>query len=55
MVLMAEDMAADADRILLEAVTLNVKADKLKEASESAGEQVNKLLMFHSKHKLDME
>jgi ethanolamine utilization protein EutA (predicted chaperonin) len=42
-VLMAEDMAADADHILLEAMTLSVKADKLKKASEVAGEQVDKL------------
>jgi hypothetical protein len=55
MVLMAEDMAADADRILLEAMTLNVKADKLKKASELAGEQVDKLLAFQSKRNLDMD
>jgi hypothetical protein len=34
MVLMAEDMAADADHILLEAMAPDVKADKLKKASE---------------------
>ena len=55
MVLMAEDMAADADHILLEAMALNVKADKLKKASEVAGEQVHKLLAFQSKHNLDMD
>ena len=54
MVLMAEDMAADADHILLEAVTLNVKADKLKKASELAGGQVGKLLAFQSKRNSDM-
>ena len=55
MVLMAEDMAADADHILLEAMPLNVKADKLKKASEVAGEQVHKLLAFQSKRNLDMD
>ena len=55
MVLMAEDMAADADHILLEAMALNVKADKLKKASEVAGEQVHKLLAFQSKRNLDMD
>jgi hypothetical protein len=39
MVLMAEDMAADADHILFEVIALNVKADKLKKASEVASEQ----------------
>jgi hypothetical protein len=38
-VLMAEDMTADADHILLEAMALNVKAEKLKRASELAGEK----------------
>jgi hypothetical protein len=38
-VLMAENTAADADHILLEAMALNVKADKLKKASEVAGEK----------------
>jgi hypothetical protein len=38
-VLMAADTAADADHILLEAMALNVKADKLKKASEVAGEK----------------
>jgi ethanolamine utilization protein EutA (predicted chaperonin) len=55
MVLMAEDMAADADHILLEAMALNVKADKLKKASEVAGEQIDKLLAFQSKRNLDMD
>jgi hypothetical protein len=54
MVLMAEDMGADADHILLEAMTLNAKADKLKKASEVAGQQVHKLLAFQSKRNLDM-
>ena len=52
MVLMAEDMA---DHILFEAMSLNVKANKLKKASEVAGEQVHKLLAFQSKRNLDMD
>ena len=52
MLLMAEDMA---DHILLEAMSLNVKANKLKKASEVAGEQVHKLLAFQSKRNLDMD
>jgi hypothetical protein len=55
MVPVAEYIAADADRILLEAMSLNIKADKLKKASELAGEQVNKLLAFQSKRNLDMD
>ena len=49
---MAEDMA---DHILFEAMSLNVKANKLKKASEVAGEQVHKLLAFQSKRNLDMD
>jgi hypothetical protein len=50
MILMAEYMAA-----ILEAMSLNVKADKLKKASELACGQVDKLVAFQSKRNSDMD